>query len=110
MIAVSADNVKIYGLLEAKALLPLNFHQGQVIDFDEDEDYCLVVFSSVNRNFILFRAENYLEKADTLVELSELLQENRMPGFSRDLMEKAARRVEEKLHSKNNSRFFFDAH
>lgn len=107
---MSIDNEIIYSFLEKKMQLPLSFETDKVYDFDDNEDYCLIIYISSCRDFIFFKIENYLQDNNVLIELMEAIQEFSTDNFSIVLKNEAIRLVENKLHSKNNSRFFFDAH
>ncbi len=110
MINILQNNELIYSFLEEKSQLPLAFDFSQVIGFDDEDDFCLYAYNSDNRNFILFKAENYVQNKDILVDLIESVQEFSSNVFPIDLQQVAIKLIEDKLHSKNNSRFFFDAH
>lgn len=110
MIITSTDNEFIYSFLEKKMQLPLAFETDKVYDFDDKDDYCLIIYISSCRNFIFFKIENYLQDNNSFLELMEAIQEFSNKEFSIVLKNQTCRLVENKLHSKNNSRFFFDAH
>lgn len=110
MLKISTDNSLIYVFLEKCGQLPVDFSIDKVQIFDHDDDFYLVVYSAFNRNFILFEAQNYLQQSDALPTLLNTLQEYSNITFPEHMIEKAMKLVENKMHSKNNSRFFFDAH
>ena len=110
MINVLEDNERIYAFLEERSQLPLAFDFSQVFGFDDQDDFCLIACTSENRNFILFKAENYVQNKDILVDLMESVQEFPTDLLPVGLQQEAIKIVDDKLHSKNNSRFFFDAH
>lgn len=110
MIKAVTDNELIYALLEKSSQLPREFNLNKVFCFDDNDDFCLVVYTSSSRNFILFRAENYIQNKDILVDLLESVQTFSFGNYGDELQNEAIRLIENKLHSKNNSRFFFDAH
>lgn len=110
MIKVSTDNEFIYSVLEKSSQLPREFDLSKVFGFDDMDDFCLVVYQSTSRDFILFRADNYIQNKDILVDLMEAVQEFSFHDYAGELKNEAIKLVENKLHSKNNSRFFFDAH
>ena len=110
MIKLSVDNEFIYSFLEKKMQLPLAFETDKVYDFDDNDDYCLIIYISSCRDFVFFKIENYLQDNNALVELMEAVQEFSNEAFSIVLKNQTCRLIENKLHSNNNSRFFFDAH
>lgn len=110
MMKVSTDNSLIYTFLESTGQLPNDFTVDSTESFDHEDDFCLIIYSAFSRNFILFQAENYLQQTDALPSLLSSLQDYSGTSVSSHLIEEAIKLVENKMHSKNNSRFFFDAH
>lgn len=110
MISISTDNSEIFQLLEDTENLHFNFSADGAFLFEVGEDCYLVLYSASTRNFCSFKAENWLQLTDALPSLLETVQDYNAHGFSPSLVATGARLVENKLHSKNNSRFFFDAH
>lgn len=110
MIKISTDNSLIYALLEECGQLPIDFSIDKIQVFDHNDNFYLVIYSAIDRDFILFEAQNYLQQSDELPVLLNTLQDYSNSSFPDHLIEKAMKLVENKLHSKNNSRFFFDAH
>lgn len=110
MIITSTDNEFIYSFLEKRRQLPIAFETDKVYDFDDNDAYLLIIYISSSRDFVFFKIENYLQDNNALIGLIEAVQEFSNEKMSIVLKNEAIRLVENKLHSKNNSRFFFDAH
>jgi hypothetical protein len=110
MIAISEDNIKIYQLLEKAEELLTDFSMDKVIAFDHEEDFHIVIYLAGDRNFISFTARNYLQDTNAFPELINSVQEYSNSKIHISLLEQSVRFTEHKMHSKNNSRFFFDAH
>ncbi|MCW3083795.1 MAG: hypothetical protein JWP12_1161 [Bacteroidetes bacterium] len=107
---ISTDNTHIYNLLENADQLFPDFNSDHAVAFDLEDDFNVVLYTSESRNFVSYIAENYLQQADELPALIQLVQDFPDPGCSTFLLNEAIRLIEDKLHSKNNSRFYFDAH
>ena len=110
MISTSNDNEQIYFLLEASGNLFSDFSMDRVLAFDREDDFCVVVYSSAGRNFLAFTAKDHLQQTDALPALLGAIQEHSQDRAAAALLEQAAKLVEDRMHSKNNSRFYFDAH
>lgn len=110
MIKVSNDNNFIYSFLEKTEQLPVDFYSDKVLAFDSEDDFCIVFYVSINRNFICFTAANYLQDNNALICLMEVIQEDSTEQLSIKLINEALQLIEDKMYSKNNSRFYFDAH
>lgn len=109
MINVINGNLSVYFLLEKANLLFEDFSIDHVICFDQDDDFCVVIYTAEKRNFNALIAKNYLQNNDSLPELTGITYE--MSGsISEKLIEKAVGFIEDKMHVKNNSCFYFDAH
>jgi len=107
----SDDNTEIYYLLEKCGQLPADFSIDKVIAFDFKDDFCIVFYNAQDRNFILFKAQNYIQTADALPHLlNEIMDYSAAADFNPSLIDEAIKCIENKMHSKNNSRFYFDAH
>ena len=109
MIQVSENNLEIYQLLEKSGQLFLDFSIDKLIAFDEEDDFHIVIYSATSRIFILFTAKNCMQDTNVLPDLINSIQEYSNSAIY-SLIEQSIRLVENKMHSKNNSRFFFDAH
>ncbi|MGZ4056219.1 MAG: hypothetical protein ACXVDZ_17485 [Bacteroidia bacterium] len=110
MINVLKDNSLIYELLEKSGALFTDFSGDKVVAFDHEDNFHIVIYSSSSRNFILFTAKDYLQHVNSFPELINAIQECAVPSIHSSLIEQAIKLTENKMHSKNNSRFFFDAH
>lgn len=109
MIIIDTDNVKIYDLLENTGNLFSDFSSDKAVMFDSEDDFYVVLFLSASRNFISFKAENYLQKTDALASLLEEICDYTDPALPVSLVDQAVRLIENKLNS-DNSHFYFDAH
>jgi hypothetical protein len=110
MVIVSEKNTEIYFQLEKNNLLPPSFASDSVIAFDLEDDFCIVFFSASKRSFLSFTAKDYLQITDSLPDLLNAVMEFSTEVFSPALFDKAIKYIENKMQSKNNFRFFFDAH
>ncbi|HEY0030956.1 MAG TPA: hypothetical protein VGC65_09380 [Bacteroidia bacterium] len=109
MLSISTENDSIYFLMERADVLFSDFSIDHIVAFDHDDNFQLVIYTFKNKNFICFSAEAYLEDSDALPALLQLIQEYADANPSA-LLEKAMKILENKLHSENNGRFYFDAH
>lgn len=110
MIEQSTDNNLIYVLLEKADALPHRFDVDTVLAFDQEECFYVVLYLSENRNFILFKAEDYLQDNNALIYMQQIIENynaNEIPVF---LIDEALQLIEHKMHTKKNNRYFFDAH
>ena len=110
MITILTDNVEIYQLLEKREILFEDFFSDKLILFDFEDDCYLVIYSSSTRNFISFKAESFLQEINALPSLIDKIQDysdDSIPPFIRN---EAIKLIENKMHTKNNNRFYFDAH
>ena len=110
MISYSKDNTAIYNFLEKAEKLLVDFSIDKVISFDNEDDFCIVIYTAKSRNFILFEAKNYLQEINCLPELINILHEYSNPDIKSSLVELSINHIENQMHSQNNFRFFFDAH
>ena len=110
MVQISTDNNLIYALLEKSGQLQKDFHSDKVIAFDNEDDFCIVIYSSNSRNFFCFKAQNYLQENDALIHLLDAIQDYSFTDISSFLIDDALQIIENKLLTKNNSKFYFDAH
>jgi len=110
MITILENNEEIYSLLEHTENLFTDFSLDKVLAFENEDDFCVVLYASSNRNFRAFIAAAYLQQTEALPVLLETIQEYPQENVSAALLEEAAKMVEDKMHSQNNSRFYFDAH
>lgn len=110
MIDIIDNNESIYLLLEKNKLLPLDFSIDVVAELDVDEMYYLSIYNASTRNFILYVSNNYMKDISELSEMMILIQDGSETLFSESTAQKAMNLIDDKIHSRNNSRFFFDAH
>jgi hypothetical protein len=110
MIQLSTANEWVYTLLEKANGLPLHFNADYVFCFDKEDDLYLVMYTFSNRNFICFTALDYLHDNNALIDLMEAIQDYSLNKINVTIVEEALKIIENKMHSKNNGRFYFDAH
>ncbi|MCK6648676.1 MAG: hypothetical protein L6Q66_03380 [Bacteroidia bacterium] len=110
MINIIDNNESIYLLLEKHKLLPPDFSSDAVTELDVDGMYHLSIYNASTRNFILYVSNNYMKDISELSEMMILIQEGSETLFSESIAQKAINLLEDKIHSRNSSRFFFDAH
>ncbi len=111
MIFISTDNTLIYLLLEKRGKLPLDFSFDKVLDLEDADDFYVIIYTSSDRNFICFKATNYIQQDNILIELHDAVQEYSFNNAtSHRLINQAILFVEYKMQTKNNSRYYFDAH
>ncbi len=104
------DNTEIYNLLENCGHLPTDFSKDKVISFDCSDDFYIIFFTANDRNFTSFKAKNYIQVVDALPHLlNEIMDCAENEPYSL-LIDEAIRCIENKIHSKNSARFYFDAH
>ncbi len=108
--SISSNNTEIYYLLEKANVLFSDFMIDHVVAFDHEDDFLVVIYTHENRNFTSFVAENYLQYSDALPSLLGEVQEYDITIISVFLIEEGIKLIENKMHSKNNARFYFDAH
>ncbi|CAN5400911.1 hypothetical protein BH10BAC1_BH10BAC1_04730 [soil metagenome] len=104
------DNSEIYYLLETCRQLPADFSIDKVISFDAEDDFYIVFYTAKDRNFNLFKAKNYIQITDALPHLLNEIMDYSDADLYASMIDEAIRFIEDKIHSKNNSRFYFDAH
>lgn len=107
---IETNNTIIYSFLENENQLPKDFDVDCVIDFEHKNCFYILVYESISRNFILLSADNYIEQPEELNHLLNELNSFNSNDFDGLLIEMAIKIVENKILSKNNSSFFFDAH
>lgn len=110
MIIISEDSVKIYHLLETAEVLFADFNSDKVLAFDHEDDFHVVIYSASNRNFILFSAKDHIQDTNAFPDLINCIQEYADSKIHPSLLEQAIKVTENTMHSKNNYRFYFDAH
>ena len=107
---VSENNIEIYQLLEKAGMLFSDFSIDKIIAFDDGDDFHIVIYSAASRNFILFTAKDYIQDVNSFPDIINLIQEYSNSEISSSLFDQSIKLIENQMHSKNNSRFFFDAH
>jgi hypothetical protein len=110
MIVVSKKNTEIYFQLEKHNLLPASFSSDNIIVVDQEDDFCIVFFSASTQCFLSFTAKDYVQITDALPNLLNAIMDYSAEGYNPALIDKAIKCIENKMQSKNNFRFFFDAH
>lgn len=107
MIITSRDNTVVFGLLEQSDNLFADFSMDKTILFEHEEDCWLVFYIAETRNFISFAAKDHLQDVNAMPELLSMIQGGDLPE---NRIEEATRLIEDKMHSSDNYRFYFDAH
>lgn len=110
MVNVSTDNSLIYSVLEKANKLPARFDLDYVFAFDQEEFFYTIIYLSESRNFISFCISDYLQDSNKLIYMQQVVEGYSKKGISLELIEKALQLIEHKMHTKNNSAYFFDAH
>lgn len=108
MIEVSKDNQEVYAMLEKEERLFSDFSIDHIFLFESKDDLYLVTYIASSRNFISFRAFGAKQDKNALPLLLEKLQEEEV--ILPSLLNKGVRLIEDKMFSKDNDRFYFDAH
>ena len=104
------DNTEIYYLLEKCGQLPTDFSKDKVIAFDCNDDFYIVFYTAKDRSFISFKAKNYIQVVDALPHLLNEIMDCSENELYSSLIDEGIKCIENKIHSKNNARFYFDAH
>ncbi|MBL0329750.1 MAG: hypothetical protein IPP64_10115 [Bacteroidetes bacterium] len=110
MIEISNDNNLIYLLLEKADALPQRFDIDAVLAFDLEDSFYVVVYLAGNRNFISFRAKEYLQDNNALIYMQQVVENGTTHEIPALLVDEALQLIEHKMHTKKNNRYFFDAH
>lgn len=106
---IITDNLEIYQLLENSNSLFNDFTIDHVIELELNDSFFIVLYNSASRDFMAFEGEEFRQKKDVLPDLLQMLQEYR-GVFSSEIIQDAIKIIENKIHSKNGSDFYFDAH
>ncbi len=104
------NTTDIYFFLEKCEQLPLDFSMDKVIAFEHEDDFYIVFYIAQKKKFLLFNAENYLQIPDALPDLLNQIIDYSQEDLHAFLIDEAIKCIENKMHSKNNFRFYFDAH
>jgi hypothetical protein len=111
MISIITDNILIYAFLEKTGNLPVHFNFDKVFDLENEDDFYVIIYTSSDRNFVCFKAANFIQQDNILIELRDAVQEYSYNDTSSlRFINKALQLIEEKMHTKNNARYYFDAH
>lgn len=110
MHTIIKDNEALYFLLEECDVLFSDFTIDQVLAFAKEDDFYLVFYLAAGRNFIAFKGAGFVQEKDVLPGLLAFVQESQVTEISPDLLNRGIRLIENKIHSKDNSHFYFDAH
>ena len=103
-------NTALYYLLDELDCLPTDFSIDKVISFDNQDDFYIVFYLSKERRFVSFIAKEYLQIVDSLPNLLNEIVDYSAGEIHPSLIDEAINHIESKMHSKNNNRFYFDAH
>ncbi|MCW3102540.1 MAG: hypothetical protein JWO09_980 [Bacteroidetes bacterium] len=104
------DSHAIYFLLEQANALPGDYSIDHVNELEHEGSFYVIVYHAVNRSFIAFESQGYLQDKNVLPGMLQLLQDLPAAELPEELLQQAIKLVENKIHSKDNSRFYFDAH
>ncbi len=110
MVDVSTDNSLIYSVLENADALPLRFDIDNVFTVDQDDCFFLVIYLSEDRNFISFKAKDYLHDNNALIFLQQVVENYDKIEIPVNIVDEALQLIEHKMHTKSNNRYYFDAH
>ncbi len=110
MIELSTDNSLIYSVLEKADALPHRFDVDTVLAFDQEECFYVVLYLSDNRNFISFKAKDFLQDNNALIYMQQFVENYNTNEIPVLLIDEALQLIEHKMHTKKNNRYFFDAH
>ncbi|MFL5763488.1 MAG: hypothetical protein ACJ77K_06045 [Bacteroidia bacterium] len=108
MIEQLTDHAEVWYLLEKANAIPPDFSVDHVLAFDLGDDFYIVRYDASVRSFCCFIARSVLHNVNVLAEMIVCVQEWEPAGER--WKEQAVKLIEHKLHAKNNTRFFFDAH
>lgn len=110
MIDISKDNNMIYSILEKANALPVRFDIDNVLAFDLEDDFYVIIYLSSNRNFICFSVSDYLQDSNKLIYMQQVVESYSKKEISLVLIEDALQLIEHKMHTKNSGSYYFDAH
>lgn len=110
MIDVSTDNNLIYSVLEKANKLPTRFDLDHVFAFDVEDFFYVIIYLANNRNFICFSVGDFLLDSNKLIYMQQVVESYSEKEISLKLAEEALQLIEHKMHTKNNTTYFFDAH
>jgi hypothetical protein len=104
------DNNEIYDLLEKAAALFSDYSIDHVKELEYEDSFYVIVYLSAGRDFIAFEGRNYLQDKNVLPGMLQEMQDLPEKEIPEYLLLQAIQLVESRIHSKDNSRFYFDAH
>ena len=107
MIIQSTDNTYIYNLLEKADMRISDFTADQVKGFENENDFCLVIYSAVNKNIVSFVAKDYIMQNE-LMALKEAVEANE--DISSELLYDALDIINDIMADTAVFRFYLDAH
>jgi hypothetical protein len=108
MIKTITDPSEVWFLLEKAGVHISDFLVDHLLAFELEDDFCIVNYSAADRSFICFFAENAGQDVSLFAAMMNAVQDQ--GNGSEKWRSDALKLIEHKLHSKNNQRFFFDAH
>ena len=109
MIKTISDNETIYFLLEETEMLLKDFNADAVIPLDKDDDFYVIVYTGSARKFFALVAEGCRQDHCLLYEMLDKAEEIRTKD-STLITDEVIKIIQEKIHSMDNSHFYFDAH
>lgn len=109
MNSIITDNLEIYRLLENSNSLFDDYNIDHITDLELNDSFFVILYNSAKRNFIAFEGREFRQRKDVLPDLLQLVQ-NYQGDFSSEMIQNAVKIIENKIHSKSNSDFYFDAH
>ena len=109
MVNISTDNTIIYSILEKANALPVRFDLDNVLAFDQEDDFYVIIYLSDSRNFICFSISDYLQDSNKFIYMQQVVESSEK-GIPFGLIEEALQLIENKMLTKNNNSYYFDAH
>jgi hypothetical protein len=109
MNTVIQNNEEIWLLLEKSNALFSDFSDDQVTDVETQEEYYVIVYLSEKRNFIAYKTEGHLQDKNVLPDFLNFVQQNSV-FLSVTVLDKVLEIIENRIHSRDNALFYFDAH
>jgi hypothetical protein len=103
------DNQIVFQLLEECDALFDNYNADRVLEVEHGDSLYIVLYTSANRNFVAFEGLEFKQKVDSLPALLQLVQEYK-GNVTSEMLHDAVKIIEYRIHSGNNSNFYFDAH
>lgn len=110
MTKISTDNNFIFSLLDKTNALPIRFDLDDVIAFDFEDTFYIIIYLSSCRNFISFSVSDFIQDSNRLIYMQQVVESYSEKKISPELIDKALELIEHKLLTKDNESYFFDAH